>query len=449
MRGCFYLLETVFLGPTGREWIALNKEEAIELLRSSVKPSLGCTEPACAALCAAAAAEKLRGGVKSVSLTVNPGLYKNGMSVAIPGFDRVGMDYAAALGALIGTTSGELQIFEAVTPKIAERAKTLVASEYVQVAADFNQRGIYAQCIVSSDDETAQAVIQGSHTNIIMTSHNGEICFQKERPSKANSENPSTALRELTIEEISRLVDDMAPSELDWLVEGASENEAVAAYGAQHPSPVGIAATLQRRIGSSEADEMMRCVGSAIESRLDGCPCSVTSSAGAGSKGLALTIPLTIAAKHAQASREQLARALAFGHLVNSYINAVVGKLSAVCTCAAAASTAASAALVKLWGGTEEQMGFAIRNMTGTVSGMICDGGKTGCAMKLAMATSAAYLSAQMAIEGAALRESDGICAATPEQCIANVARIANIGMANVDSEILGIMLTKQECGTA
>ena len=94
-------------------------------------------------------------------------------------------------------------------------------------------------------------------------------------------------------------------------------------------------------------------------------------------------------------------------------------------------------------------MGFAIRNMTGTVSGMICDGGKTGCAMKLAMATSAAYLSAQMAIEGAALRESDGICAATPEQCIANVARIANIGMANVDSEILGIMLAKHGCGTA
>ena len=116
--------------------------------------------------------------------------------------------------------------------------------------------------------------------------------------------------------------------------------------------------------------------------------------------------------------------------------------------CAATASTAAAAALVKLWGGTEEQMGFAIRNMTGTVSGMICDGGKTSCAMKLAMATSAAYLSAQMAVKNSALRESDGICAAASEQCIANIAQIANIGMANVDLEILRIMFTKKECGT-
>ncbi|MFC2661784.1 MAG: L-serine ammonia-lyase, iron-sulfur-dependent, subunit alpha, partial [Eubacterium sp.] len=180
---------------------------------------------------------------------------------------------------------------------------------------------------------------------------------------------------------------------------------------------------------------------------LDGCPYSVTSSAGAGSKGLALTIPLSVAAKYAGSSREQLARALAFGHLVNSYINAVIGKLSAVCTCAAAASTAAAAALVKLWGGTEEQMGFAIRNMTGSVSGMICDGGKTGCAMKLAMATSAAYLSAQMAVKNSVLRESDGICAVTPEQCIVNTAQIANVGMAEVDSEILSIMLAKKERG--
>ncbi len=427
----------------------MDKEEALRLLRDTVKPSLGCTEPACAALCAAAAAEKLRGNVQRICLTVNPGLYKNGMSVAIPGFDQAGMDYAAALGALMATTSGELQIFEAITPKIAEQAKALVASGNVRVTADFDQKDIYAQCEVAREGETAQAVIRGSHTNIVMVSHNGKTCFQKKKPSEANGEDPSAALKKMTIAEISRLVDGMAPSELDWLVEGAAANEAVAAYGAQHPSPVGIAAALHRSICSSEADQMVRCVGSAIESRLDGCPRSVTSSAGAGSKGLALTIPVSIAAKHPGASREQLTRALAFGHLVNSYINATIGKLSAVCTCAAAASTAASAALVKLWGGTEEQMGFAIRNMTGTVSGMICDGGKTGCAMKLAMATSAAYLSAQMAIEGSALRESDGICAATPEQCIANVARIANIGMANVDSEILDIMLNKKEHGSA
>lgn len=372
----------------------LNKEEALVFLHDTVKPSLGCTEPACAALCAAAAAEKLHGNIQSISLTVNPGLYKNGMSVAIPGFDRVGMDYAAALGALIGTTDGELQIFEEITPEIAERAKILVASGNVRVTADYEQKGIYARCEVTSDGETAQAVIRNTHTNLVQVSYNGAICFQKEQQFGNSGKDSADALKKMTIAEISRLVDSMTISELDWLVAGAAVNGAVAVYGVQHPSTVGIAAALHLDFCGSEADEMMRSVGAAIESRLDGCPCSVTSSAGAGSKGLALTIPLSIAAEHSKASREQLARALAFGHLVNSYINAVIGKLSAVCTCAAAASTAAAAA--------------------------------------------------QMAVRNSVLRESDGICAATPEQCIANIAQIANVGMENVDLEILRIMLAKR-----
>jgi len=219
----------------------------------------------------------------------------------------------------------------------------------------------------------------------------------------------------------------------------------VAAYAEEHPSPVGIASALSKTTFVAEADEMMRAVGSAIESRLDGAPCTVSSSAGAGSKGLALTLPLTIAAEHAGSDRTSLARSLAFGNLLNSYINARIGKLSAVCTCAAAASAAASAALVKLWGGSTDEMGFAIRNMTGTIAGMICDGGKCGCAMKLAMATNASHLSAKMACAGSALRASDGICDVTPEQSIENMARIAHNGMKDVDREILEIMLAKKE----
>ena len=428
----------------GKGATILNREQALAFLHDTVRPSLGCTEPACAALCAAAAAGKLQGSAQSVLLEVNPGLYKNGMSVAIPNFDRVGMDYAAALGALIGTDAEGLQIFEAISPEIALQAKTLVESDRVNVKVDYKRKGIYASCVVSSGNETAQAVIEDAHTNLTMISHNGEVCMKKGRSVENGGKDHASALKEMTIAEISRLVDGMTFSDLEWLVDGAAVNDAMAECGIGHPSPVGIADTLNANFNGGEADEMMRCVGAAIESRLDGCPRSVTSSAGAGSKGLALTIPLSVAARYSGSSCERFARALAFGHLVNSYINEVIGKLSAVCTCAAAASTASAAALVKLWGGTEEQMGFAIRNMTGAISGMICDGGKTGCAMKLAMATSAAYLSAQMAVSGSVLRESDGICAATPEQCIANVAQIANGGMASVDAEILKIMLAKK-----
>ena len=422
----------------------MKKEDALAFLHDTVKPSLGCTEPACGALCAAAAANILSGEITGITMTLNPGLYKNGMSVAIPGFERTGMDYAAALGALIKDTKKELQIFEEITPEISKKACNLVEEGKVQIKVDRSRQYIYAFCEVKSENETATAIIKDSHTNLVFLAHNGQVSFKKPETQKNDPQNTVAALCSISLKEISSLVDTFNLSELEFLINGLIPNDTLSAYGKEHPGPVGITSAMNACLGHSELEEMMTCVGAAIEARLDGCPFSVTSSAGAGSKGLALSIPLSIAARREAIPPLQLARALAFGHLVNSYCNAVIGKLSSMCTCAVAASTAASAALVKLWGGTEEQMGFAIRNMTGTVSGMICDGGKTGCAMKLSTATAAAYLSAKMAINSSVLRESDGICAASPEDNIKNIARIANTGMANVDEVILDIMLSKK-----
>ncbi len=422
----------------------MKKEEALAFLHNTVKPSLGCTEPACGALCAAAAAHILSGEITGITMTLNPGLYKNGMSVAIPGFDRTGMDYAAARGAFIRDTKKELQIFEGITPEISAKARAFVEEGKVQIHVDRSRHSIYAFCEVRSGNETATALIRDAHTDLVFLAHNEQVCFEKPEAAKNDPGNTTDALCAMSLKEISLLADTFEMSELEFLVDRLIPNDTLSAYGKEHPSPVGITSAMNTSFGHSELEEMMAGVGAAIEARLDGCPFSVTSSAGAGSKGLALSIPLSIAARRGNIPRLQLARALAFGHLVNSYCNAVIGKLSAMCTCAVAASTAASAALVKLWGGTEEQMGFAIRNMTGAVSGMICDGGKTGCAMKLSTATAAAYLSAKMAVSSFTLRESDGICAASPEENIKNIARIANTGMANVDEVILDIMLSKK-----
>ena len=144
-----------------------------------------------------------------------------------------------------------------------------------------------------------------------------------------------------------------------------------------------------------------------------------------------------------QASREQTLRALAFAHFLNRYINAWIGKLSPMCSCVMASSTAASAAMVYLMGGSDGQIGYAIRNMSGTVTGMLCDGGKVGCALKVSTGSAAAWLCALTAIREAALRVSDGICGETPEQCIRNMARIGTVGMAQTDAVILSVMEEK------
>ena len=168
------------------------------------------------------------------------------------------------------------------------------------------------------------------------------------------------------------------------------------------------------------------------------------SSSGAGTKGLVVSIPVNEVAEELHVSLEKKLKALALTHLVNRYINAHIGKLSPVCTCVMASSTSASVGIAYLLDATNDQIGFCIRNMTGTGTGMICDGGKVGCALKVSTGSTAALMCAISAVNNAVLRESDGICASTPEQCIQNMARIGKNGMNKVDEEIISIMKSKE-----
>ena len=182
----------------------------------------------------------------------------------------------------------------------------------------------------------------------------------------------------------------------------------------------------------------------AIEARLSGCPLNTMSSSGAGTKGIALILPIHIVAREQQIPKEKELKALALGHLFNRYINSYIGKLSPMCTCVMASSTACSAALVYMFGGNKEQIGYAIKNMTGTVTGMICDGGKVGCSLKVTTGTLSALLCAKTALNNAPLKDSDGIVASTPEKCIQNMAYLSKVGMKDVDTTIVEIMEKKK-----
>lgn len=421
----------------------MKNAELLAYLHNAVKPALGCTEPVCAALVCAAASHAGVGAIQSLQLTVNPGLYKNGMSVAIPHFDAVGIPYAAALGALIGDPDRELQIFDEITPQVAAQAKALVEAGRVTVTLAEGERKLYARCTLTGSEGSAVAEIRDAHTNLVRIEKNGQVVFSKETQNQKGGSSLEDELLASTVAQLRQAAWQLPAEDLEFLLEGITPNETMARLGREQPSPVGIASPLESSLGNSLMERMMKLVGDSVEARLDGCPYAVTSSAGSGSKGLDLLLPLAEAAREAHLDRDQLAHAVAFGHLLNNYINLKIGKLSAVCTCAVAASTSMSAALVALWGGTDEQIGYAINNMTGAVTGMICDGGKPGCTLKLAQSTASAYLSAKMALAGHTLRSTDGICAETPEECIRNMARIANQGMPTMDHEILDIMLHK------
>lgn len=256
-------------------------------------------------------------------------------------------------------------------------------------------------------------------------------------------------LEQMTIAQIRQVADTASEEELHFLMDGVEMNERLAAYSEDKKVGVGIADTLRSEKGSEVLKNdlltrIMLKVSSAAESRLDGCPLPTMSSSGAGTKGLVVILPVSEAADALGVSMEKKVRALAIAHLVNRYINAYIGKLSPMCSCVMASSTAASVGIAYLLGGSDEQLGYAVRNMSGTVTGMICDGGKVGCAMKVATGSSAALLCALTAVHDAPLRVSDGICAETPEDCIRHMAQIGNQGMAQTDKEIIHIMEQKK-----
>lgn len=417
----------------------------IEILKREAVPALGCTEPVACALACARCKEELGGVPESIDVYVSGNIYKNGMGVGIPGTGMVGLPIAAALGAVCGKTAYGLEVLKEVSVgNNLEVAKELVEQGMVKVHLKEDAPDkLYAEAVCRKGNGTVKTVIVHGHTNIVLVEKDGQTVFCKEEKPAVAEEGKCV---ELSLARIWEFVHQVDVKDIEFLLEGAKMNETISDEGLKGKFGLQIGRTLKENIEKGVlADDLLNRVliraTAASDARMDGCEKPVMTNSGSGNQGITVYLPVVVTAERFGCSQEQLVRALALSNLVAAHIHYYMGHLSALCGIVIA-STGSAAAITYLMGGTYEQVVNTIKTMSSNLTGMMCDGAKQGCALKVYSGTSAAVQASLLSMQGVKTR-NDGIVEEDIEKTIRNIGVIASVGMEQTDKTILSVMCRK------
>ena len=422
-----------------------------EFLRSEVKPALGCTEPGAVALAVARACAELpdRGNVAAVRVTVSANIYKNGMAVGIPGAGGArGNAIAAALGAICGDASRGLEVLAGTKPEDVKKAEAWVEEKRATIYCDQDRGGVYVLASVFTPEHKAMCLIEGSHSNIVKVTADGETTFEKERPSGASSGFADDGFPTL-FADVLKMADEMDGEDEDFIWEGVEMNDRIAAEGIKpvgggslQSSNFGLILRNDEKVGDfvPVALEIRTTASAAAEARMSGVQLPVMSSAGSGNHGITAIIPIAVLGRRAGKSRSEIAKAIAVSHLATSFVKRNLGRLSPVCGCSVAAGAGAAAGMTYLMGGTYDQICSAMSLLLSNIAGMLCDGAKESCALKVGSASSEAYCAMEWALEGQHLTVPQGVFGASIEETVANVGRVSREGMKTVDRVMIDIL---------
>ncbi|BBA70023.1 serine dehydratase subunit alpha family protein [Geobacter sulfurreducens] len=420
-----------------------------DVIKSEVFPALGCTEPIAVAYAASLAAERLGAEVETVTASVDPGVFKNGFAVTVPKTGGLkGNVIAAALGALIARPELKMEILSGADNHLLAQAELLVSSGRAVVALVKERTDLYIDVVVTGGGRTARAVLEGGHTNIVRLECDGRILLNADEPvSAVDSHAYRAVLRQMTFSEMIGLLDDLDQGDLVYLKRGVEMNLRIAEEGKQLTKVGHYVEELVRK-GFLLADVVSSSkilTASASDARMAGLPYPVMSSGGSGNQGIvAILVPYNVG-MFFHVPEETILRSIALSHLVNAYIKCHTGDLAPICGCAIAAGVGAAVAIVYQQAGPDmHKIDLAVNTIISDIGGMLCDGAKGGCALKVVSSTDAAIRAAYMALNGHGISEEEGFVGKSAEETIHNLSRIADKGMALVDDIMLCIMLQKR-----
>ena len=419
----------------------VNKEirnQIIALVHQEVVPAIGCTEPMCVALCTAKATEQLGCRPERIEARLSANILKNAMSVGIPGTGMIGLPIAIALGALIGKSSYQLEVLKDLTPEALEDGKQFVAEDHIDIKL---KEGVcdklYVEMTVYAGDKKETAIIAGSHTHFVTeasTVHHG-----------ITAKDDEIALNMQLVWDFSTT----APlEEIQFIEEARKLNMNAARESLKGNYGHNLGKTIDRPLakgifGNSIYSHIISRTASACDARMGGAMIPVMSNSGSGNQGICATNPVCVYAKENENTEEELIRALMLSHLTAIYIKQSLGKLSALCGCVVA-SIGSSCGITYLMGGDYNRICASVKNMIANLTGMICDGAKPSCSLKITSGVSTALLSSLLAMEGKCVSSGEGIVDNSVDKSIRNLTNIGADAMCKTDDMVLNIMTHKE-----
>ena len=427
----------------------MNRTLICQILNHEMMLATGCTEPAAIALTAAVAREHLIGEPTHVKVLASVNIIKNAMAAGIPGTDCTGMNYAAALGAVCGRVDRQLQVVDGATPEDVAKAVELVRSGNVEMGRTPEPDKLYVEVELTNGSHQARAIIRGAHTNVTFIEEDHRALETAAQEAAADPITPRVIKETLSIQTIYDFVEtlDRETDDLHMIEQAIKINSEIAKVGAEGNFGLNIGRHIRQsqESGLMGKDVMLEAVAvtsSAADARMAGANAPVVTNSGSGNQGITATMPIVSAAQSLGVGEERMFRAVTLSHLMAIHIHADFGLLSGLCG-ATIAATGAACGLVYLQGGSAKQIGYAVNNMLGDVTGMLCDGAKADCALKISTCVFTAFHCAAMALRDETVKPTDGIVEQDPEVTIANFVKLGNDGSPKMDDLVLDMLLQK------
>ena len=421
------------------------REQIIALINREVVPAIGCTEPIAVALCVAKATETLGCRPQKIQVLLSANILKNAMGVGIPGTGMIGLPIAIALGALIGKSEYQLEVLKDSTPEAVEEGKKIIDSQAIDIALKYGiEEKLYIEVICEAEGKKATTIISGGHTKFVYIAKDENVLLNEQSTQSSSKEVKDV---ELTLRKVYDFAMTTPIDEIRFILEtrNLNKNAAERSFKGNYGHQLGRTLNSQNTnlmMGNNTFTHILSYTSAACDARMAGAMIPVMSNSGSGNQGITATLPVVVYAEDHGKSEEELIRALTLSHLTVIYIKQSLGRLSALCGCVVAA-TGSSCGITYLMGGNYEQVTYAVKNMIANITGMICDGAKPSCALKLASGVSTAVLSAVLAMENKCVTSVEGIIDDDVDRSIRNLTLIGSQGMNETDSLVLDIMTHK------